>query len=314
MITRRQVVLGLTAGTAGLVGGGGYALAEPFRLTIASYAITPPGWPGSLRLRLAIIADLHASDPWMPVDRIRRIVATTNGLRPDACLLLGDFVASHRISKLSRPVAHDDWARALAGLEAPLGTHAVLGNHDWWEDLAVQSSRSGPTPAGEALRRAGIAVYENQAVRLSRDGQPFWIAGLGDQWAFWPRRENYERFKARGKIDYEGVDDLPATLAAITDDAPVVLMVHEPDVFPGVGDRVSLTVAGHTHGGQVSLLGYTPIVPSRFGSRYAYGHIVEDGRHMIVSGGLGCSGLPIRFGRPPEIVIVDLGGDPSHRA
>ena len=307
MINRRQVVWGLAAGTTGLVGGGGYALAEPFRLTVAHYAISPPDWPRSLRLRLAIIADLHASDPWMPADRIRGIVAATNALHPDACLLLGDFVASHRISKLSRPVAHDSWAGALAGLKATHGIHAVLGNHDWWEDVAVQHARSGPTPAGEALARAGIPVYENQAVRLRHQGQPFWIAGLGDQWAFWPRRENYESFKSRGRVDYDGVDDLPATLAGITDDAPIVLMVHEPDVFPRVSDRVSLTVAGHTHGGQVSLLGYTPVVPSRFGSRYAYGHIVEDGRHMVVSGGLGCSGLPIRFGRPPEIVIVDLG-------
>ena len=71
-------------------------------------------------------------------------------------------------------------------------------------------------------------------------------------------------------------------------------------------DRVALTIAGHTHGGQVRSRGSAPIVPSRFGQRYVYGHIVEDARHLIVSGGLGCSGLPVRFGVPPEIVLIDV--------
>ena len=93
----------------------------------------------------------------------------------------------------------------------------------------------------------------------------------------------------------------------MTDDAPVILMAHEPDIFAEVPNRVALTVSGHTHGGQVRLAGFTPIVPSKFGSRYAYGHIVEDGRHLVVSGGLGLSGLPIRFGSPPEVVLVALG-------
>ena len=101
-------------------------------------------------------------------------------------------------------------------------------------------------------------------------------------------------------------------------------MAHEPDIFPHVPERVALTASGHTHGGQVRLFGYSPIVPSYYGNRYAYGHIVEDGghdaatagmqlanleaaRHLIVSGGLGCSILPVRFGVPPEIVVIDLG-------
>jgi predicted MPP superfamily phosphohydrolase len=70
--------------------------------------------------------------------------------------------------------------------------------------------------------------------------------------------------------------------------------------------RVSLTLAGHMHAGQIRVCGYSPYLPSRFGTRYLYGHIVEQGRRMIVSGGLGCSRLPIRLGAPPEIVIVEL--------
>jgi predicted MPP superfamily phosphohydrolase len=73
-----------------------------------------------------------------------------------------------------------------------------------------------------------------------------------------------------------------------------------------VPERISLTLAGHTHGGQIRLFGFSPMVPSRYGNRFAYGHVVERSRHMIVSGGLGCSFAPVRLGVPPEIVLVKV--------
>ncbi len=308
VITRRQLLKGAVALGVGSASFGGYALAEPYRLNVTRYNLTPPGWPADLALRVAVIADLHICEPWMNLDRVRRIVARTNALAPDVILLLGDYVAGYRMSRFSRHVPHDDWARELAALAAPLGVHAVLGNHDWWDEIEVQRRRSGPTRAGDALERAGLKLYENDVLRLEKNGRGFWLAGLGDQWAFWPKPEDYASFKARGKIDYEGVHDLAGTLAKVTDDAPVILIAHEPDIFPQVPARVSLTLSGHTHGGQVNLFGFTPVVPSKYGSRYVYGHIVEDARHLIVSGGLGCSALPIRFGAPPEIVAIELGG------
>ncbi|MDX2307476.1 MAG: metallophosphoesterase [Hyphomicrobium sp.] len=307
MLTRRLFLKSLLGVSAGSAGFGGYALAEPFRLNVTRHRLTPTGWPSSLTLRLAVIADLHICEPWMSLDRVRQIVNRANALAPDAVLLLGDYVIGHGLGRFARPIAHHAWATELARLKAPLGVHAVLGNHDWWEDESLQVRRQGPTPAGRALEAVGIPVYENNAVRLEKNGRPFWLAGLGDQWAFWPKPENYAAFKRGGKVDYEGVHDLAGTLAAVMDDAPVVLMAHEPDIFPSVPARVSLTISGHTHGGQVRVLGFAPIVPSRFGRRYVYGHIVEDGRHLVVSGGLGCSGYPVRFGSPPEVVLVELG-------
>jgi uncharacterized protein len=286
-------------------------VAEPWRLNVTRYGLTPPNWPKDLKLKLAVVADIHACDPWMSLARVRQIVARTNALNADAIVLLGDFVAGYRLAKYSRPVAHDDWAAELAQLKAPLGVHAVLGNHDWWEEREVQDRRSGPIKAALALKNAHIPVYENDAVRLVKNGQPFWLAGLGDQWAFWPKKENYLEFVRRGKVDYEGVHDLPGTLGKVTDAAPVILMAHEPDIFPDVPARVSLTLSGHTHGGQIRFGSFAPVVPSKFGRRYTYGHIVEDNRNLIVSGGLGCSALPVRFGSPPEIVVVDLGGGAS---
>src|SRR5262249_37930363 len=159
----------------------------------------------------------------------------------------------------------------LGRLEAPLGVHAVLGNHDWWEDRTAQRNGHGPTVARQALELAGISVYENDVLRLQKEQHGFWLAGLGDQLALLPR--------ARwGRARFAGVDDLPGTLAKVTDDAPVILLAHEPDIFPRVPERVSLTLSGHTHGGQVRVLGYSPVVPSRFRNRYAYGHIVENDR------------------------------------
>lgn len=302
-ITRRQFLTFVASAAAAGTTLGGYAFAiEPYRLYFPRYRLKPTGWPAGLKLRIAAIADIHSCHPWMPAARVRSIVAATNAQKPDLVVLLGDFVATHRFVAEAEDKAA--WAAALAELEAPLGVHAVLGNHDWWENRLVQYRRSGPTPVGAALEAAGISVYENKAVRVEKDGAAFWLAGLGDQWAFFLNRD-LGRFP--NTFGYEGVDDLAATLAQVTDDAPVIMMAHEPDVFDRMPGRVALTMSGHTHGGQVQFFGYAPVVPSRFGRRYTYGHIVERGRDLIVSGGLGCSGMPIRFGRPPEVPIIELG-------
>jgi hypothetical protein len=314
VISRRQFLKGLVAFSATGVSLGGYALAEPFRLAVTRYRVNPPNWPRGLSLRLAIIADLHACEPWMPEERIRQIVARTNALEPDATLLLGDFVVGNKLGRIGRSLAYPTWSRVLAGLRAPLGVHAVLGNHDWWDEPDPYRREHGPVRSRLALEDVGIPVYENDAVRLQKDGQSFWLAGLGDQWAFWPRFRRRARRPSEVK-GFMGVDDLPATLAKVTDDSPVVLMAHEPDIFPRVPARVALTISGHTHGGQVRLFGYSPVVPSRYGQRFAYGHIVERdeadrAKSLVVSAGLGCSGVPVRFGMPPEIVVIEIGGVP----
>lgn len=305
MITRRKFLKRLGQLFIGGIALGGYSIGiEPMRLRVQTYNLTPPRWPADLGLKVAALADIHACRPWMSPERIRYIVETTNALKPDIIVLLGDYSASH--PWVSERVHAKDWSQALTGLSAPLGTHAIMGNHDWWEDQAAQRRGAGPVFGHVALQNAGIPVYENHAARLEKDGRPFWLAGLGDQLAFLPHRRY-------GRSAWRGADDLNGTLDKITDDAPVILMAHEPDIFPGIPDRVSITLAGHTHGGQVRMFGYSPVVPSRFRNRYAYGHVVEYDadmgvlpRHMIVSGGLGNSIMPVRLGVPPEIVVLNL--------
>src|SRR5207244_11867034 len=104
-----------------------------------------------------------------------------------------------------------------------------------------------------------------------------------------------------------GVDDPAATLAKVPADENVILLAHEPDVMVRVPDRVALVLSGHTHGGQVRLFGWSPVVPSRFGNRLAYGH-ARVNCDVVVSGGLGCSVMPFRLGVTPEIVLVRVGG------
>ena len=262
---------------------------------VTRYAPYLPSWPDAMPLRIMVLTDFHACAPWMMPARLRAICAEANGLAPDIVLLLGDYASGPRFS---RELASDEWATALATLAAPLGVHAILGNHDYDGYDRADVAR-GPVAAERALVDAGIPVYINRAIRIVSAGGAFWLAGLGDQFAFRPQRSKYDLG--------QGVDDLAATLAQIDTDEPVILMAHEPDLFPDTPERVALTLSGHTHGGQVRLLGRTPVVPSRHGSRYVYGHHVTGSRHLIVSAGLGYSGWPVRFGTRPEMVLIELG-------
>jgi predicted MPP superfamily phosphohydrolase len=169
MISRRQFLRFI--GGLGALGAStaAYGFGEPvLRLRVARYDITPKQWPADFQLRIAVIADLHACDPWMSLQRIEAIVEHTNALNADIIVMLGDYVAGHR--RVTRTIPAGEWADVLAGLQAPLGVHAILGNHDWWDDKTAQREGQGPTVARRALEAAGIPVYENDARRLNKDG------------------------------------------------------------------------------------------------------------------------------------------------
>ena len=265
-------------------------------IDVTRYAPDLPGWPSDMALRVVALSDFHACHPFMDAAAIRAICAQANALEPDIVLLLGDYASGPRFS---RELAPDEWAGALASLSAPLGVHAVLGNHDY-DSYSRADVSQGPVLAERALRGAGIPVYINRAVRIARGDRGFWLAGLASQRAFHHHGQSYHE-------PHLGLEDLAATLEQVTSDEPILMMAHEPDIFPDMPARVALTLSGHTHGGQIKLFGRTPVVPSKFLSRYVYGHIVEGGRHLLVSSGLGYSGLPIRFATKPEIVLLELG-------
>jgi uncharacterized protein len=249
---------------------------EPASLTIVEERIGVEAL-GQGSVRIAVLTDLHVGSPFNGIDQLRDLVARTNAARPDVVCVLGDVVIQGVIG--GRFVAPELIAAELNALRTPAGVLAVLGNHDGWLDHdRVQ----------RALEHAGIRVIEEASERVNTPAGPIWFAGISDLWT--------------------GRHDIGAALAGVADDGrPVILMTHNPDVFPQVPARVSLTLAGHTHGGQVRLplLG-TPIVPSQFGARYAAGHVVEAGRHMYVATGVGTSILPVRFRVPPAVVVLTL--------
>jgi uncharacterized protein len=250
---------------------------EPSRLVIRETRITLPSWPANINgLRVAVISDLHAGSPFITLDKIQRVVEMTNAARPDLILLPGDFVIGGVPGgKFLEP---EVMASALKGLRARFGVFATLGNHDWWYNgQRVKKS----------LEDAGITVLENAAAMIERDGAAIWVVGIGDKW--------------------EGKPDIASALARVGADAPIIALTHNPDIFPSIPARVALTIAGHTHGGQVALpiIG-RPIVPSDFGERYAAGHIVEGSKHLFVTTGVGTSILPVRFRVPPEISLLTI--------
>jgi uncharacterized protein len=255
---------------------------EPSRLIINEVRLELPGWPPAFdNLKIAVIGDLHVGSPHINVEKLRELVKVVNERNPDLILIPGDLVIQD--VRGGRFVEPEIIAEHLKELRARLGVYAVLGNHDRWLD-------------GERVRRAleaaGLRVLENDLARLEQAGLALWLIGLSDLWTSRP--------------------DIQGTLEKVTDDGAVIMFTHNPDVFPQIPARVNLTVAAHTHGGQVNipLIG-RPIVPSNYGERFAAGHIVEGGRHLFVTTGVGTSIIPVRFRVTPEVAILTLARAPA---
>ncbi|MEP3679087.1 MAG: metallophosphoesterase [Paracoccaceae bacterium] len=238
-----------------------------------------------------MLADFHCNTRFMTLAHLSALVNQTNALFPDLILLLGDY-AGH--VAMSGELAPSSVAEQFSKLQAPMGTHAVFGNHDWYSDSGAKKE-GRLTKWHTAFEDAGIKTYSNTG-GLFETAAPIALAGLESQRALHKGRES--------KVD--GLDDWPGLSEALNPDVFTILMAHEPDIFPDLPDWVDLTLSGHTHGGQIAPFGKALFVPSRYGTRYAYGHFKEGSKQLIVSGGLGYSKLPIRIGRPPEIVMVSL--------
>jgi predicted MPP superfamily phosphohydrolase len=267
------------------------------KIVVTPYDIATPKLAPGQTLSIAVVSDIHADTRFMPMPRLRDVIARTNALQPDMIYVGGDLRAQN--NAVMTPLELSEVAQALGALHAPLGVFATLGNHDWWDDSATQTGDAAEPETAQLLRDAGLRVLRNEAVELEHASFA-WVAGLDSQQAFErPRRKHL------------GADDLDATLASVPDDALGILLAHEPDIFPKLAKRpvpgpIDLVLSGHTHGGQIRMFGRRPVVPSNYGERYAYGYTREAGRDLIVSGGLGCSAIPLRLGVLPEIVLVTL--------
>lgn len=256
---------------------------------LTRYRLCHPRWPGP-PLRIAVIADAHVNWPWTPLTVISGIVRQVQGLGADLIVLAGDMLPDRYMP--CRHVSAAEIVPLFASLSAPLGVWSVMGNHDYLDDPGAVASDGKLSEVARELAAARIPLLRNRAVPL-RHGGTFWLVGLDSQ-------------KGRGKR-LRGHDDMGAAFAAVPEGAPAILLAHEPDCFPTADPRALLQISGHTHGGQFVLFGRRPMTPSDWGDRYAIGHHRQDERHLVVSVGLGYSGLPLRLGVPPEVVLIEVG-------
>lgn len=255
-----------------------YAVAiEPSRLVTRASTVQPNNWPPKLDgMRVALISDLHAGSLHVRGEKLAQVVSAVRDAEPDLVLVLGDNVIDGN-DLGGKYVPPDAVAAGLRGLRAPLGVFAVLGNHDWTADgLGMW----------RAFEQNGIRVLQNDVARLRWKGTRFTVAGIADAWTSGP--------------------DVTGALSRVPAGEPVIAMTHNPNTFTQIPPRVSLTVAGHTHGGQINLpLIGRPIVPTD-GRHYPEGGYRDHGRVFFVTIGVGTSSIPARFRETPEVAVLTL--------
>lgn len=274
---------------------------EPGRIVVNQYEIRIKDWnPSFDGLRIALISDIHAGSNSIDEAKLHLIVEMTNEQNPDVIVLLGDYISQNRenkpINERSLKMEASVMADNLAGLRAKHGVFAVLGNHDGWY---------GDAEIAAELRRIGYTVLQNEIAIIQKDGSKLRLLGLKDHLQL----DSWQTFDS-------SVRKIVAANEAVGD---IIVLEHSPDVFhvlnyfKTLGRDLKLTLAGHTHGGQVWLpvLG-SPVVPTTYGQKYAYGHIKEEGSDMFVTSGIGTSILPFRFMVPPEIAVVTIRSDAEY--
>jgi hypothetical protein len=281
---------------AAMAGAAWYARAlAPRRLEVSTHEIPLPELPPELDgLRLAHLSDLHAS-AIVPLEWIRAAVDRLNTLEPDVACLTGDFVYG------STGWA-DGCAQELARLKAPAGLFAVLGNHDQW---------TGAGAIAGALAQRGIRVLRDESVSLEVRGSRLQILGiddpglscLGDAAGWDGLRHAWA----------EAAEFVRQALAQVPAGVPTLLLVHNPDFMELLpGTAVDVGLAGHTHGGQVSLpfVG-PPLLPSCFGDKYAAGWVASPGGPVYVNRGVGLIEPALRWNCPPEAALITLRRGPA---
>jgi predicted MPP superfamily phosphohydrolase len=261
---------------------------EPNRLVLNRQEITVRNFSSGLDgLKIVAISDIHGGSNHVDEPKLRDIVELANAEQPDLILLLGDYVSEKRFNReamrppdgtdrteLKMPV--DVIANGLAGLTAKYGVFAVIGNHDWWHNEDKIKAE---------FTRVGIRVLENEIVDIPINGQTLHLWGIED---YWKKR----------RVPTEPFDQL-------ADKQNVLAITHNPDSLLVAPGGFALMLAGHSHGGQVSLpfLGAHAFVNDQ---RLMAGLVEIDVKQVFVTTGVGCTGPQIRFGVPPEIGVLTL--------
>jgi uncharacterized protein len=250
------------------------------QLEIIFRTITLPRLPEAFAgMKIVHISDFHFAE-FTEAVFLEAVVHEVNRLTPDLVVLTGDFVSTNPLPRRFGARFGYECAELLSRLRCPL-RYAILGNHD----VLV-----GTQAVTDALVTHGIPVLANSSVPLERGGQRLWLCGIKDALQEWP--------------------DLTAALpvARNEDREPVILLAHEPDFADhAVGHRISLVLAGHTHGGQILLPYLPPLFLPEMGTKYVHGLFrLKDGMQLYVNRGIGAVTLPFRLCCPPEITVLTL--------
>ncbi|MFP4344942.1 MAG: metallophosphoesterase [Anaerolineales bacterium] len=269
------------------------AQVEPDWLDLERVRLPLAGWPAALDgFTLAQLTDLHVGGA-AALERVERAVSLVNEVRPDLVVLTGDYVTS-------TTAYAPQMAARLSRLRAPYGVYAVLGNHDVWTDL---------DPG--ILEGEGITVLRDEGVEIAVEGISLSLVGVEDVGytgfsglfgtdSFPTFRRHWEPARER----------LAALLADLPQDAPRILLVHNPDFTEMLASGwADLALCGHTHGGQVRLplLG-APFVPSCLGQTFVSGLVEGTYVPVYVSRGVGSISPAVRFNCRPEVTLLSLEG------
>lgn len=227
--------------------------------------------PGLEGFRIVQISDIHLR-PYTQPDLVKKSVILANQLKPDLTVLTGDYVWRIRDAAF-------ELAPILANLNARYGVYSVMGNHDYWLDIQTVQ---------QAFNDANLPVLYNQGLVINHNGANLYLAGMDDGWS--------------------GKPDLQAALADAPADIPVILLLHEPDLIDQVSldPRVSLQLAGHTHGGQVLIPGRPPFFTPFLGKKYSQGLFKVRQAWLYTNRGLGVISVPYRINCPPEVTLLTL--------
>jgi predicted MPP superfamily phosphohydrolase len=266
-IRRRDLLKGIAAAGIGVAtGAGAYgAMYERRHVEVSRTTLRVSGLSDALAgLRIGFLTDLHRSQT-VPHELIAHAAALLMAERPDIIFLGGDYV-TWGDRRYVRPSAE-----ALAGLSAPAGVFAVLGNHDDDHDM----------PA--ALAAQGYTVLRDARTLLRVRGTPLDLIGI----RYWTRR----------------VEDISRLMRGASPNA--ILLAHTPmRLFEAAALSVPLMISGHTHGGQIVLPGLGAVAARKF--PVISGPARRDNTAIFVSRGVGTVYVPIRLNCPPEVSMLTI--------
>ncbi len=223
--------------------------------------------------RIVQISDIHHNRyPFTTLELVNNAVQIAKDLSPDLIVITGDFVW-HEVEPIFELLP------ALAHLNAKYGIYLGLGNHDYWTNVKVVT---------HAIDQERLPLLVNQGVPISVGKSTLYLASLDDGWS--------------------GKPDLAGAMADWSENAITVLLMHEPDLAPryAVDKRIHLQLSGHSHGGQVRLPSYGPLILPYLAWEYPMGLYNVNGMWLYTNRGLGTTNVPVRVNCAPEVTELTL--------